>query len=71
VDVGGDQLWVAPPEYVILRKLEDYREGGSQKHAEDIRGILRVTIVDRAEIEGRLDLLGVRTQWEQIAGAGV
>jgi hypothetical protein len=71
VDVGGDQLWVAPPEYVILRKLEYYREGGSHKHAEDIRGILRVTTVDRSEIEARLDTLGLRTQWQQIAGAGV
>ena len=32
---------VAPPEYVIVRKLEFHREGGSQKHLEDIAGIFR------------------------------
>jgi hypothetical protein len=31
---------VAPPEYVVLRKLAFYREGGSEKHLRDIRGIL-------------------------------
>ena len=36
----GQSLWLAPPEYVILRKLEFYREGGSSKHLTDIRGML-------------------------------
>ena len=31
---------VAPPEYVILRKLSFYQEGGSEKHVRDIRGVL-------------------------------
>ena len=30
----------APPEYVILRKLEFFREGGSHKHLRDIAAIL-------------------------------
>lgn len=33
-------LWVAPPEYLIIRKLEFYREGGSEKHLLDIRKML-------------------------------
>jgi hypothetical protein len=37
------QLWVAPPEYVIIRKLEYYRNGGSQKHLSDIRKMLTVS----------------------------
>src|SRR6185437_14809075 len=32
VPVGGRALSVAPPEYVIARKLEYFREGGSLKH---------------------------------------
>lgn len=38
----GDHLtiWLAPPEYVIIRKLEYFREGGSEKHLSDIRGML-------------------------------
>ncbi len=41
IDLSADQsLWLAPPEYVIIRKLEYFREGGSQKHLEDIRKML-------------------------------
>ncbi len=38
-----EAFWIAPPEYVILRKLEYYREGGSQKHLDDIIGILDIS----------------------------
>lgn len=31
---------LAPPEYVILRKLQFYQEGQSQKHLGDIRSML-------------------------------
>ena len=37
------QLPVAPPEYVIVRKLQFFAEGGSDKHLNDIRGMLRVS----------------------------
>lgn len=36
----GLSFWIAPPEYVIIRKLEYYREGGSDKHLDDIRKML-------------------------------
>lgn len=35
-DLEGDEVVFAPPEYVIVRKLEFYREGGSPKHLRDI-----------------------------------
>lgn len=37
----GAILSVAPPEYVIIKKLQFYKEGGSDKHLRDIRGILQ------------------------------
>jgi len=40
VSLGDDRLWLAPPEYVIVRKLEFYREGKSAKHLRDINRIL-------------------------------
>ena len=40
VDVEGEKFWLAPVEYVILRKLEYYREGLSEKHLRDISSIL-------------------------------
>jgi hypothetical protein len=35
-----DRLALAPPEYVIVRKLQFFREGGSQKHLRDISRML-------------------------------
>jgi hypothetical protein len=43
VEFQGDTLMLAPPEYVIVRKLEYYREGGSEKHLRDIRAMLTVS----------------------------
>lgn len=39
-DLGGTDIKLAPPEYVIVKKLEYFREGGSSKHLTDIRSIL-------------------------------
>lgn len=35
------EIPIAPPEYVIVKKMLFYNEGKSVKHIEDIRGILR------------------------------
>ena len=37
---SGLSIWLAPPEYVIIRKLEFFREGGSDKHLQDIKKML-------------------------------
>lgn len=36
----GDTYWLAPPEYVILRKMQYYRDGGSSKHKQDVINML-------------------------------
>lgn len=38
-EIGGHEIWVAPPEYVILRKLLFFLEGGSSKHVRDVRAL--------------------------------
>jgi len=40
-EIDGEKVNVAPPEYVIIRKLEFYDEGKSQKHLIDIKSILK------------------------------
>ena len=40
LEVVGGSMLVAPPEAVIIRKLEYFREGGSEKHVRDIQAIL-------------------------------
>lgn len=60
---------VAPPEYVILRKLEYYREGGSSKHPADIRAILSSTSTDRNIIQEWTKRLGLEGVWEKVKSA--
>ncbi|HUB26947.1 MAG TPA: hypothetical protein VL992_16090 [Tepidisphaeraceae bacterium] len=61
-------VWIAPPESVILSKLEFYREGGGEKHLLDIRGILQVSAgkIDRPFLEVRITELGLQAQWKLI-----
>ncbi|MCH8922120.1 MAG: hypothetical protein IIA67_03095 [Planctomycetes bacterium] len=42
VDQAGHQARFASPEDTILKKLEYYREGGSEKHVRDIKGVLMI-----------------------------
>jgi len=39
---GNQTVQLAPPEYVIIRKMQYYRDGGSQKHVQDILTMLAV-----------------------------
>ena len=41
IKFDNDHIYVAPPEYVIVRKLDYFREGGSEKHLTDIKKMLR------------------------------
>ena len=41
--MAGGVVWFAPVEYVIVRKLEYYRQSGSDRHLRDIGGIVRIT----------------------------
>lgn len=63
----GVSIWVAPPEYVILRKLEYYREGKSEKHLRDIAGMIEVSgeLIDLTDLEKRVRLLGLEKEWEK------
>src|SRR4030042_1751245 len=58
----------ASPEGVIIKKMEYYKEGGSEKHLRDITGILKVSgeDIDRAYIDRwaqRLDLIEI---WDAV-----
>ncbi len=63
IDLGGDGMWVAPPEYVIIRKLEYLREGQSDKHVRDIRFMVAATPVDRAMIDREVKLRDLEREW--------
>lgn len=61
------QIWVAPLEYVVLRKLQYYVLSQSDRHLRDISMMLRISgdTLDRQALEGwltRLDLAAVYLQ---------
>lgn len=63
--VGETDVYFAPPEYVILWKLEFYREGGGEKHLRDIRGMLQVNgeTIDRPLLDRASAELGLSAYW--------
>jgi len=67
-DVSGVTVWMAPLEYVVLRKLEWHRDGGSARHLEDIRAMLRVSgeRADRAALETWVRRLDLAAQWQSV-----
>lgn len=56
------------PEDVIIKKMEFYKEGGSEKHLRDITGILKVSgnNVDMKYIEDWAGRLGLLEIWEAV-----
>ena len=69
------QIQLDPPplrpglaEDVILKKMEAYREGGSEKHLRDIAGVLKISgeRLDRSYIQDWADRLGVTEVWQDV-----
>ena len=58
----------ASPEDVIIKKMEYYREGGSEKHLRDITGILLISEseVDKNYISNWAKKLGLMEIWKAI-----
>jgi hypothetical protein len=71
VELDGEPLVAAPPEVVIVRKREFYREGGSQKHLQDIRSMLEVTpeLTHNRDLDAFIAERGLQNTWQQAQGA--
>ncbi|MGI8509287.1 MAG: hypothetical protein ACR2MQ_08185 [Gemmatimonadaceae bacterium] len=68
VDQHGKPVWFAPPEYVILSKLQYLRDSGSPKHVTDIQAMLQVRGdgLDHELLLAEIHALGLRAVWEKI-----
>ena len=66
--INGVPISLAPPEYVILRKLEYYREGGSEKHLRDIRAMLAVSggQLNRSSLDEWIQRRGLAAEWQRV-----
>jgi hypothetical protein len=72
ITVDSLRVRVAPPEYVIVRKLQYAVDGASPKHLDDIRAVLRrsADALDLARIEREADQAGVGARWRTVLGGG-
>lgn len=64
----GVSVYVSAPEDVILKKLDFYKQGGSDKHLRDIASMIRVSgeMFDRAYLEKWAEALGVVEEWNAV-----
>ena len=62
------QAAFASAEDVIIKKMEYYQEGASDKHLRDITGMLKISgnEIDQAYIAEWADRLGLRPIWDMI-----
>jgi hypothetical protein len=62
------EAYFTSPEDVIIKKMDFYREGGSEKHLRDITGILKISsdIIDIDYITKWADSLSLRDIWDAI-----
>jgi hypothetical protein len=65
--ISESTVKLAPPEYVIVRKLEYFREGGSEKHLRDIRAMLAVSgeQLDWVALDEMIRERELETEWNK------
>lgn len=68
VEIDGHTVAFAPPEYVMIRKMEFFREGGSSKHLKDIRRMLQGMGDDwpRGKLMELLKEHRLHPEWDQV-----
>jgi hypothetical protein len=66
--VEGIDVMFASAEDVIIRKMQYFQQGGSDKHLRDIAGVLKIRgdRLDRHYISEWADRLAIRDVWELI-----
>ena len=64
---GDLEFWIAPSEYVIIRKLEYFKEGGSSKHLRDIYGLVKIDdTIDMKWLLAEIAARNLGSVWEQV-----
>lgn len=68
MEFEGEAIMLASPEYVIVRKLEYYREGSAEKHLRDVRSILAVSDkqLDHAVLVEWVQRRGLEKEWRLV-----
>lgn len=68
IEFLNKKIFVAPPEYVIIKKLEFYREGKSNKHITDIQNMISISEerINFNLIEKYVKSFGLETEWIEV-----
>lgn len=61
----GLEVHIASPEDIIIKKLDFFREGGSEKHLNDIREILIETPIDEEYLQKWVARFGLTMEWQK------
>lgn len=64
--IGDIEAYIATAEDVIIKKLVFYREGQSDKHLKDIRGILAETEIDKNYLMHWIHELKLESEYNKI-----
>lgn len=66
IPLDAEEMWLAPIEYVIVKKLEYHKAGGSERHLRDVARMLRISdrLVDHESVERWVSRLGLGAQWD-------
>jgi hypothetical protein len=67
-ELNGEKISIAPPEYVIIMKMNYYLEGGSEKHLTDIKAILKYSenLVDYNILNSFIKDYRLEAAWSRI-----
>lgn len=67
--LADHDVFFAPLEYVIIKKLQFYEEGESEKHLRDIRGLLSVSreLIDQEVLQKHIAAFKLEASWQKIA----
>lgn len=63
VQTSTCKITVAPPEYVILHKLDFFRESGHQRHLRDIAGMIDQQELDYEFLAPAINALHLESEW--------
>lgn len=68
VEFEKSDIWLAPPEYVIVRKLEYYKEGKSTKHLCDIKRMLEISgdNINTQELKRKIEERNLSEEWAKL-----
>jgi hypothetical protein len=69
IAVSNQEVQLAPREYVVIRELEYFRMGGSDRHLRDIRAMLRIAPdrINTSFIAAQVERLGLHQEWAALS----